>query len=422
MAIWLDVTTSLGWVRPVTGVVRVEVECARAFLANESDQVKFCRFDAQQGAFLAVDCLLVSDNLHRLADLRGRVDRPLRGFAKAVLAQLPDSLQSLLLAPRARSSRRRQAETGLNCLASGDVYISLGCDWDDKDMEVLDRLRRDLGIKVVLCCHDIIPVVRPDLTLGRIASRFERHLRQMVAVADHILCVSIHTQKDLIEFLSSQGSHLKPALSQIRHGSDFPEIASPVAADPEVAALLGQRYVLYVSTLEKRKNHGMLIDAYEDLMLRGVPDLPLLVLVGMAGWGTEHIRKRIERLTQSGAPVRWLSHVADSDLHLLYRHCLMTVYPSLYEGWGLPVAESLAYGKFCLASSAASIPEVGEDLVDYLSPDDGGAWSRVIEHYVLEPDLIAHRENEIQKRYRPPTWSQTARTILGAAKQLESAA
>ena len=322
MAVWLDVTTSLGWMRPVTGVVRVEVECARDFLGQDPGQIKFCRY------------------AH--------------------------------------------------------------------------------GLRVVLCCHDIIPVVRPDLTLGRITARFREHLKQMVAVADHIVCVSNHTCQDLKRFLSSTETERVPRLSQIRHGSDLPQSNRPVAVSPEVDEILEHPFVLYVSTLEKRKNHGLLLDAYEELIKEGGLALPILVLVGMAGWGADPMVARLERLASQGAPIRWLRHVTDSDLNLLYRHCLMTVYPSLYEGWGLPVAESLAYGKFCLASSAASIPEVGGDLVDYLAPDDFRAWSRALRHYFLKPDLIGLREKAIVSGYRPPAWSQTAGVILGVATELES--
>ena len=75
---------------------------------------------------------------------------------------------------------------------------------------------------------------------------------------------------------------------------------------------------------------------------------------------------------------RALGHANDAELRALYENCEFFVYPSLYEGWGLPVAEALAFGKFVLASDRGSIPEVGGDLVEYIDPWNASAWAEAI--------------------------------------------
>jgi glycosyltransferase involved in cell wall biosynthesis len=90
------------------------------------------------------------------------------------------------------------------------------------------------------------------------------------------------------------------------------------------------------------------------------------------------------------------------------------VYPSHYEGWGLPVAESLRLGRYGIASAAASLPEVGGDLVDYVDPADHGALHDAVVRALGDPAYVRAREAEIRARYRPHSWSDTARQILAA--------
>jgi glycosyltransferase involved in cell wall biosynthesis len=113
-----------------------------------------------------------------------------------------------------------------------------------------------------------------------------------------------------------------------------------------------------------------------------------------------------------------LSNVSDGDLALLYKRCLFTVFPSLYEGWGLAVAESLAAGKFCLASNVASIPEVGSDLIEYLDPWDVPRWAERIQYYLEHPKALSLAESRIQSNYVPPKWRDTAATVFARAQAL----
>jgi glycosyltransferase involved in cell wall biosynthesis len=113
-----------------------------------------------------------------------------------------------------------------------------------------------------------------------------------------------------------------------------------------------------------------------------------------------------------------LNQVNDAELDLLYRHALFTVFPSLYEGWGLPVSESLAYGKFCIASNTSSLPEVGGDLVEYLDSWDLPAWVERLAYYFDNPKELKKREKKIASDYIPITWADTARVLISHAQDL----
>ncbi|SUB16009.1 glycosyltransferase, MSMEG_0565 family [Pantoea agglomerans] len=107
-----------------------------------------------------------------------------------------------------------------------------------------------------------------------------------------------------------------------------------------------------------------------------------------------------------------LNNISDPELTLLYKNAWFTLYPSLYEGWGLPVAESLAFGKYCLASSAASVPEVAGDLLDYIDPWDVLGWAEKIRYFIDNPDAIKQREKRIEAEYKSTKWSETAASVL----------
>ena len=104
----------------------------------------------------------------------------------------------------------------------------------------------------------------------------------------------------------------------------------------------------------------------------------------------------------------------DAQLGRLYDSALFTVYPSLYEGWGLPVAESLARGKICVASKATSIPEIAPELTDLCDPRDVDAWTAAVRRFAFDHETRRRREEQIRTEYRRTPWHETAAVISSA--------
>lgn len=179
----------------------------------------------------------------------------------------------------------------------------------------------------------------------------------------------------------------------------------------DLRLLCRSKYILYVSTIEARKNHQLLLDAYDALLKKGIDGLPLLVFVGMRGWGVDGLFRQLENSSLLKSHVRILNHVSDAELCALYKHALFCVYPSLYEGWGLPVAECLAYGKYCLAAPVASIPEVGGSFVEYLDPHDCVAWANRMLELSSDNERLQGLEDNIRAHYVPVSWDETGRQI-----------
>ena len=461
MTIWLDVTTTRGWGRPALGIVRVEAETARQFLQAGDPGIRFCRFDLEYDAYFEVGPEELRFALARLdaggtapsapVPVAGSVAMPAplayvprwKRWAARALACLPSSMEATV---RRAASNRREGVRALRRSAGllwhgtpapaagapaplqvalvkpdilfgqGDVYVSLGLDWDQKNLPYLYQLKQQLELKILLMCYDIIPIRLPHLCVAEVAAKFSTYFLDVARCADQVACISDYSRADLRRFLESAGVPV-PALSVVRLGC---EIASANAAAPSdaVAEVLGRRFILFVSTIERRKNHETLYRAYTRLVDAGVPDLPLLVFVGMAGWGMGDLMSDLALDPRIHPHLRVLNNVSDGDLARLYQHAYFTVYPSLYEGWGLPVAESLAYGKFCLASSAASIPEVGGDLVDYVDPWNVPLWAERLRWYIEQPQEVALREAAIRAQYRPARWQDTGAALVAAAYAL----
>ena len=306
--IWLDVTTILNWPRPVVGIVRVEAECARYFLKADSPKIWFCRFDTANKQYFQVSGSEVRQALDRIREpvpvtasgehrlkklarhvlrflpgvLRSKVvafgSKRLRGFA--ALAKVYDEFRvalSMVFSPSSPTQTARINATSISGTSippfrSKDVYISLGLDWDQKDLEYLYTQKRKIGFRVMLICYDIIPIKFPQLYFGDVGAFFARYFANLAWCADEVLCISECTRKDLTELLTEIGAPIPP-MSIITLGC---EIAVSEHKEPslDVQQLIGEKFIMYVSTIERRRNHEVLYRAYMRLIERGLTICP----------------------------------------------------------------------------------------------------------------------------------------------------
>ncbi|MCZ0733002.1 glycosyltransferase family 4 protein [Phreatobacter sp. AB_2022a] len=463
--IWLDVTTILSWNRPAVGIVRVEAECARFALAERSDDIRFCRYEHGTG-YLPVSTQAVEQTIERISqghparahlvsdahssfpEPRRPLEKRLGALVQRLTSYLPDATKVRLLTflgskresagavinaarelRRALRTWRTSRSVGLTetpgiplrdsvcCpFATGDVYMTLGLDWDQKELPVILELKAAINFKAIFCCYDIIPVKFPHLCVGDVAAIFARYFSDVAWCADEILCISECSKRDLVDLLRTLGAPT-PQATVFRLGSNI-SVANGAEVSENIKKTVGDRFVLFVSTIERRKNHETLYRAYTRLVDKGETDLPKLIFVGMPGWGVIDFLADIRLDPRVQGLIENLSNVSDSDLAWLYRNALFTVFPSLYEGWGLAVAESLAAGKFCLASDQGSIPEVGEDLVEYLDPWDVPLWAERLKWYLDNPTALKNAEERIRMHYVPSHWDAAAKSVFERAYRL----
>jgi len=185
---------------------------------------------------------------------------------------------------------------------------------------------------------------------------------------------------------------------------------------------LPKHHVLFVSTIEVRKNHRLLVRIWRRLLERhGADAVPSLIFAGQIGWLVDDLLADLVACDYLGGKIVLMPGLSDAELRQAYRSSQFTVFPSLCEGWGLPIAESLMHGKFCVASNRTSIPEVGGDLVDYFDPANEDDVLAKIERLLLDPAYLKAREARLEAEYRPRTWTDCVQALIGYLEQALSA-
>jgi glycosyltransferase involved in cell wall biosynthesis len=265
--------------------------------------------------------------------------------------------------------------------------------------------------RLVVTVHDLAFQRFPQLFPRGWRWLFRAGLRAAANRADAILVPSQSTADDLLASTSVNPSrvHVTPLAPSLAESREEPK-------DVFERLRITPPYVLSVGTLEPRKNLVRLVRAYRQV----APDVPhALVLTGVRGWHTEALDAELAR-PGPGTIVR-TNDVSDEELDSLYRGADVFAYPSLYEGFGLPVVEAMARGVPTLASNVSSLPEVAGDAALLVDPTDvseiAEGLARLLTDHAYSEDL---RQRGLQ-RAATFTWAATARATLDVYRQLTEA-
>lgn len=292
---------------------------------------------------------------------------------------------------------------------NGDTLVDLGLDINCNHSESYHKLRDD-NVRIIMICYDLIPIIYPQYTSEHTKSFFPTYLKNMTNVATDIIFISNKTKDDYIEYSKTTKNSTHSSIV-ITLGSSLS--ASKQTPSSAINKILTENYILYVSTIERRKNHETLYRAYHLLCRQGKKDsIPNLIFVGVLGWGISELLNDLALDPVTKGKIFIFNNLSDVQLKNLYSNCMFTVYPSLYEGWGLPVAESLALGKFVLCSDRGALPEVGRTFVEYLDPWNVSEWAHNIEKYSNDIQLLNEKESAIKRYFVANSWDDTAKQVL----------
>jgi glycosyltransferase involved in cell wall biosynthesis len=293
----------------------------------------------------------------------------------------------------------------------GDTVVALGASWGFPGYgKHLAAAKRRYGVRFAVLIYDTIPLENETLVEARHVDQVRSWLQEVLPTADVVLTISKYSQHALRKLVADARLSL-PRIEVLALGAGLSD--RPIAAIPR-AISLPQRYVLFVSTIEIRKNHRLLVRIWRRLLERHGPDaVPVLIFAGQIGWLVDDLLADLADSRHLGGKIEIRPDLTDAELRTAYDSCLFTVFPSLYEGWGLPIAESLARGKFCVASNRTAIPEVGGDLIDYFDPSDDDDALAKVERVLIDPGYLTAREARLRAEYRPPTWADCVHGLIG---------
>lgn len=234
-------------------------------------------------------------------------------------------------------------------------------------------------------------------------------LSRAVKRARRVVSISQSTADDLVSMLP--GARGKVSVTTLAADDRFGPRPTEEIVRIRKAYALPESYVLSAGTIEPRKNIARLLEAYSSLPA----DLRKehgLVLAGKRGWQTDEIFQTLKRVRQT-IPVRYLDFVSDDDLAVLYAGATLFCYPSLYEGFGLPILEAMQSEVPVLCSNASSLPEVGGDAVAYVDPLSVSDIASGMAEALQDTDRRHRLASAGRKRAELFSWGKTARQTIG---------
>jgi len=297
-------------------------------------------------------------------------------------------------------------------LTTSTAVISGGLDWEYKNVRQIYHLKAKTGFRYFSIVYDLIPVNLPQYVVPHYVTLLNEYFGELLWASDGCLCISKTTQDDLQQFCRANNVDRFPTKA-FPLGSDLQHDDSQHDLPFE---LNGKKFVLYVSTIEPRKNHRTLYEAWCHGLLSAKLDASLdrLVFIGRQGWNIGDLVHEMKTNPLTKDTILIFENVSDGLLDELYRKSAFVVFPSYYEGFGLPLAEAFARGKVCVTSGAGALKEIGPSYRIDVDPRDVLGWSSVISELLADREKVLELEKTIQTNYQSTSWDQSARSFYDA--------
>lgn len=285
---------------------------------------------------------------------------------------------------------------------SGDAILMADASWYIDPWPAVD-VALDQGAKLVGFVHDLLPLQRPQWFRPELQPRFSLHLENLIKRASLLVTpsevVRHALQTRVAESALSECRNLKVVCQPL--GADFLVGTPEVDHGAQPLQLLGcHPFALMVGTIEPRKNHQLVLAAFERLWSQG--EQLQLVLVGAPGWCSDALLDRIRGHAELGCRLHWFSRLQDAELHALYRGARTLVFASHDEGFGLPIVEAAYLGCPVLAADRPVLREAGGNWPTYLPTHDVAAWVDALRN----PPVVATTLPEVR------SWTKVAGQLL----------
>ena len=349
------------------------------------------------------------------------LDRPRGVFVALTRAEVAQFFGAAVSA-----NREAQANDADTCLLraqtappvridANTVLAFLGAVWINDALMLAARDAHALGAKLVYLLYDLTPVLETGHTVA-VSRLFERYLNLVLDTASMVPAISQSSRSDFVAYATARGDKA-PAGSV----TGLPCGITPGRYDTSVRPW-PRPYALFVGTVEARKNHVLALNTWKQLVDKhGIDGVPDLVCIGRLGWHADEFLRAYVESNGLGGKVSLLStSVSDAELAAFYANAEFTVYPSRYEGWGLPVSESLAFGKLPVVARNSSLPEAGGTLAVYFESDNAIDMAIVIERDALNLETRMRIESQIADNFVDLTWQHVADAISHDIEQARS--
>lgn len=273
-------------------------------------------------------------------------------------------------------------------------------------------------VPTVISIMDLAFFHFPEYFTKRDLAQLHSWTKYSVKKAKAVLTISQATKDDIIKLYG---------IPEEKVHVTYPGIKDTVTITPHIYPMqemqnkygISKEFILFVGTLQPRKNIARLVEAFSILLMKkGHTDSPLqLVIVGRKGWQFEELLKSPKKFGVEDR-VKFLDFVSDEDLTVLYKNALCFAFPSLYEGFGLPVLEAMKMNCPVVTSNVSSMPEAGGDGALYVDPNDVEDIAQKLDQIVSSPKLRQQMIEKGKEQVKKFSWEKTAQQTLAILKEV----
>ncbi|WP_069862755.1 MULTISPECIES: glycosyltransferase family 1 protein [Pseudomonas] len=300
----------------------------------------------------------------------------------------------------------------------GDQLLLLDSSWHADFFPVAERLKAQ-GVGIVSVIYDLIPSTHPQFCDAGLVRVFDRWFDWIAEMADGFMCISTTIRDQLrAEIVRRRGEAVAGQIwfDHFYLGSELDLADRPGRIDPRLLRMFeaGAPVYLMVSTIEPRKNHAYLLDAFERLWARGSP--VRLCIIGRVGWKCEDLVTRIRRHPELNKRLHVFHKLNDRGLEHAYANAKALVFPSFVEGFGLPLVEAMQRQLPAMASDIPVFREIGGDFMAYFDLDQPDSLAALVERFEESGQFPAQRQ---VSEWRWIGWREASQQLIARVVQAQ---
>lgn len=252
-------------------------------------------------------------------------------------------------------------------------------------------------LRAIYLIHDLIPLTHPEHCRAGEARKHAQRMANVLASAHGVIANSQGTLTDMAAFASAQGMPMPPSV--------VAWISGPPPRTDRASPPLTTPYFVTLGTIEGRKNHLLLLEIWQQLVVEIGAAAPTLVVIGQRGWESERALAMLDRPSDFAGRVIELNNCGDEELSAWIGGARALLMPSFTEGFGLPIIEALALGTPVIASDLPVFREIAGGIPTFIDPNDRTQWARWIQAFVSDhPERT--RQVGLMQGYQAPNWHE----------------
>jgi len=288
----------------------------------------------------------------------------------------------------------------VSMLRPGSIYLNVGHTGLNEDS--LPRWIASHQLRAVYLIHDLIPLSHPEYCRPGEAEKHGRRMNNVLASAAGIIGNSQATLDEMEAFAARQGKVMPPSVVEWISGGDFARGVEPKR--------LPTPHFVTIGTIEGRKNHQILLDAWRKIVVERGKNAPSLVIIGQRGWQADEVFEQLDNLGELRDHVVELDACDDRDLAGWIAGAQALLMPSFAEGFGLPVFEALHAGTAVIAADLPVYREIAGNIPTFAAPDDVEGWARIIGEFCDGGDEL-ERQRVAMAGFTAPSWGSHFSTV-----------